>query len=130
MKTLNNKISMIGLTALAFFILSSGLFAKSSHEEGYDSRSAIYYNQCVGCHGYKAEKSAFHRARPLRTLTENDLYNRISYYKNSKELTLTTEMLMNKQIKNLSHEDIKKVVSYILSLEETVKRSGEKIVKR
>jgi len=130
MKILKSRTNMIGLTVSTIFILSSGVSAKSSHHETYDSRSATYFNQCVGCHGYKAEKSAFHRARPLRTLTKDDLYNRISYYKNSKELTSTTEVLMNKQIKNLSHEDIKKVVSFILSLEETKKHNDEKTVKR
>jgi len=130
MKILNNKIHKIGLASSTIFILSSVVFAKSSHHETYDSKSATYFNQCVGCHGYKAEKSAFHRARPLRTLTKNDLYNRISYYKNSKELTSTTEILMNKQIKNLSHEDIKRVVSFILSLEETIKHNDKKTAKR
>jgi len=130
MKILKNKTNRLALTALSLFIVSSSLYAKSSHEENYDSKSATYYNQCVGCHGYKAEKSAFHRARPLRSLTKEDLYNKISYYKDSKNLTLTTEMLMNKQIKGISNEDIENVVTFILSLPSTVKRDSKAVVKR
>jgi len=130
MKILKNKISVISLMATSLFVFSSDLSAKISHHETYDSKSAIYYNQCVGCHGYKAEKSAFDRARPLRTLTKEDLYNRISYYKDSKNLTLTTEMLMNKQIKGISHEDIENVVTFILSLPATTTRDSKAVVKR
>ena len=130
MKILKNTITRLSLTTLALAIATSSLSAKISYHETYDSKSAIYYNQCVGCHGYKAEKSAFDRARPLRTLTKEDLYNRISYYKDSKKLTLTTEMLMNKQIKNISYEDIENVVTFILSLPATTKRDNKAVVKR
>jgi len=123
-----NKIRIMSFVT-STLLLVPNLSAKSINHKSYDSKSATYYNQCVGCHGYKAEKSAFDRARPLRTLSKEDLYNKISYYKNTPNKKLTTEMLMNKQIKDVSEEEIKKVVTFILSLPETQKRGSSLVLK-
>jgi len=110
------RVSIISFLGVLTTLGSESLNAKSIALKSYDKKSAIYYNQCVECHGYKAEKSAFNRARPLRELSKSELYKKLLYYKNGANLKLTTEMVMNKQIKNVNKRELKNIVEYISSL--------------
>ena len=124
MKLFKNKISIMSFAVSATILLSTQLYAKNTVETFHDRKAASQYCQCVGCHGYKAEKSAFNRARPLRELSKEDLLAKLTYYKNRSDFKLTTEQLMNKQIRDISNADLENIVSYIMTLPKTEKRKN------
>ncbi len=91
--------------------------AKRKKEEMGDIKlgKEIYTSQCIRCHGEKADISAYNVARPLNTLTFEDMENAIEDYDLDRRKG-NYVMLMKPYASSLTDYKLKGVASYIRTL--------------
>jgi cytochrome c553 len=76
----------------------------------------IYNKTCFQCHGEKANQSSYASARPLNTLTKQELVEQLENYSRDADYGGNTRMIMHQYANGLLTEEIVSVSAYIYSL--------------
>ncbi len=76
----------------------------------------ILYRQCAGCHGIDGKNKAFGKSGVIAGQNVKDLIESIKFYRESEFKAHGTSLVMSKQTKNMSEQDINEVAQYISKL--------------
>lgn len=101
-----------------FFSLSTLLFLSSSScaQEASLERGAQLFKQCAGCHGQDGHNKAFGKSGIIAGQSAEDLMESIKFYRESEFKAHGTSLVMSKQAKSMSMQDINDVAHYISKL--------------
>jgi len=103
---------MIIASFLTLLILSSLIYA----QEPSTNRGETLFKQCAGCHGADGHNKAFGKSGIIAGQGTEELLESIKFYRESEFKTHSTSLVMSKQVKNMSTQDITDVVNYISKL--------------
>ncbi|KHG35231.1 MAG: hypothetical protein OA34_00555 [Sulfurospirillum sp. MES] len=77
---------------------------------------AQLFKQCAGCHGADGRNKAFGKSGIIAGQSAEDLMESIKFYRESEFKAHGTSLVMSKQTKNMSLQDISDVAHYISKL--------------
>lgn len=103
-------VKRISISLLATLIFSSFLYAQEAN------RGEALFKQCAGCHGVDGRNKAFGKSGAIAAQSSEELMESLKFYKESEFKTHSTTLVMSKQVKNMSTQDLTEVARYISKL--------------
>ena len=85
-------------------------------QEPSSEHGAQLFKQCAGCHGADGRNKAFGKSGIIAGQSAEDLMESIKFYRESEFKAHGTLLVMSKQTKNMSLQDISDVAHYISKL--------------
>ncbi len=77
---------------------------------------ADLYKKCAGCHGEDGKHKAFDRSDIIAGKSKDELLKKLISFQNISSEATGTSKVMNKQLKNLSKEELEELADYISKL--------------
>ena len=90
--------------------------AKQEQLQASITNGEVLYSSCVSCHGLKGEKSAYNVAKPLNTLSANEMDVSISSYTNDSSYGYGYQTIMKQYATNLTEDKLKDIKAYLDSV--------------
>lgn len=104
-------ITKIQTVFLATILLSSFVFADDAF-----SRGEILFKKCAGCHGADGKNKAFGKSGVIAGQDPSDLLESLNFYKESEFKGQSSTLVMAKQVKTFTTQNLNDIVVYVSKL--------------